>query len=92
MHRLQTLVALAATAALAVATVPAAVDSASAGQKKQSRPSSQRPQVIIKDRWLYGPPPPPSSERNYYGPAPGIQQPMERVPLPAPLAQPPTNR
>ena len=41
---------------------------------------------------MYGPPPPPSSERNYYGPAPGIQQPMERVPLPAPLAQPPTNR
>jgi hypothetical protein len=91
MPRLHTLVALAATAGLAAAAITTAADSASAGQKKQSRPS-QRPQVIIKDRWLYGPPPPPSSYRNYYGPAPGIQQPMERVPLPAPLAQPPINR
>jgi hypothetical protein len=65
---------------------------ASAQQGRQQARPPQRPQVIIRDRWLNGPPPPPSSERNYYGPAPGIQQPMGRVPPPAPLAQPPTNR
>jgi hypothetical protein len=64
---------------------------ASAGAQYKHKPARQ-PQVIIRDRdrWLYGPPLPPSStERNYYGPAPGIQPPMERVPLPAPLAPPP---
>jgi hypothetical protein len=90
MHRLQSLVALAATAALATVTVLAVPESASAKDKQQYRP--KRPEVIIRDRDLYGPPRPPSSDRNYYGPAPGIQAPMERVPLPAPLAQPPTNR
>jgi hypothetical protein len=79
------MVVLAAIATLVAAGV------ASARQDRKSRPA-QRPHVIIKDRWLYGPPPPPSSERNYYGPAPGIQQPMQRAPLPAPLAQPPINR
>jgi hypothetical protein len=63
---------------------------ADAQQRQQAQPS--QPRVIYRDRWLQGPPPPASSNRNYYGPAPGVQQPMERVPLPAPLAQPPTNR
>jgi hypothetical protein len=95
MHRLHTLLALAATATLAAAVSLAMSVAVSGGadakEKKQYR-GQQRPQVIIRDRHLYGPPPPPSSDRNYYGPAPGIQAPMERVPLPAPLAQPPTNR
>jgi hypothetical protein len=58
-------------------------------QKSQTRP--RRPGVIIRDRSIFHPPPlPPSStERNYYGPAPGIQPPAPRVPLPAPLAPPP---
>lgn len=87
--------------AIAVAVIvaaPGASTSASAQQKQKASAGAQqkhkparRPQVIIRDRSLYGPPPlPPSStERNYYGPAPGIQPPMERVPLPAPLAPPP---
>jgi hypothetical protein len=90
MHRLHTLVALAATAALMAATALAAPDSADAGQKKQSR--KQRPPVTDGDRWRLYRPAPPAPQRNYYGPAPSIQQPMERVPLPAPLAQPPINR
>ncbi len=61
---------------------------AASGSQYKSKPAG-RPQVIIRDRSLYGPPLPPSStERNYYGPAPGIQPPMQRVPLPAPLAPP----
>jgi len=59
-------------------------------QQKQPRPA-QRPPVIINDPSLSRPPPPLQHERNYYGPAPTIQPPMERVPLPAPLAQPPTR-
>jgi hypothetical protein len=77
-------------AAVVLRAVPVAVataQSADARQKKQGQ--APRPQVIIKDRWLQGPPPPPSSDRNYYGPAPTIQPPMQRVPQPAPLAQPP---
>jgi hypothetical protein len=58
-------------------------------QRKQAKPP-QPPTIILRDRRPYGPPQQP--ERNYYGPAPGIQAPMERVPPPAPLAQPPTNR
>jgi hypothetical protein len=85
MHRFLT-AALAALLALPVAL--AAADGASAKQKQ--RPS-QRPQVIIQDRGMYGPPSPPSSQRNYYGPAPSIQAPMQRVPLPPPLAQPPVR-
>jgi hypothetical protein len=90
MHRLQRVLAL--TALLSVMGGLAASWDASAQQgKRQARPA-QQPRVIIRDRWLRGPPPPASSERNYYAPAPGVQQPMQRVPLPAPLAQPPTNR
>jgi hypothetical protein len=62
------------------------------GSKPRSRPApARRPRAIDRDRSLSDPPPlPPSStERNYYGPAPGIQRPMERVPLPRPLADPP---
>jgi hypothetical protein len=77
----------AAVVLLAVPVALATAQSADARQKKQGQ--APRPQVIIKDRWLYGPPPPPSSNRNYYGPAPSIQPPMQRVPQPAPLAQPP---
>jgi hypothetical protein len=91
MHRLQTLVALAATAVLVGATALAAPHAADAGQKRQQS-RQQRPPVIDGDRWRLYRPAPSYPERNYYGPAPGIQQPMERVPLPAPLAQPPTNR
>jgi hypothetical protein len=85
MHRLLMIAVLANFVAL---NAPAA---SAQSKQQQSRPA-QGPQVIIRDRSLYGPPLPPSSQRNFYGPAPTIQQPMERVPLPAPLAQPPTNR
>jgi hypothetical protein len=87
MHRLQKITALVVVAIAAAAIA----ENASAQQQRQSRPPP-RPQGVIPDRGLFGPPPPPSSERNYYGPAPGVQQPMERVPQPAPLAQPPINR
>ena len=72
---------------LAVPVAIAAAQGADARQRKQG--PVKRPQVIIQDRSIYGPPPPPSSDRNYYGPAPTIQPPMQRVPQPAPLAQPP---
>jgi hypothetical protein len=90
MHRLQSAVALAALT-FAMGALAVTWDASAQQRGRQARPA-QQPKVIIRDRWLRGPPPPPSSERNYYGPAPGVQQPMERVPLPAPLAQPPTNR
>ena len=95
-----TIVIAAAGAATAAPPTPA-----DARQKQEASPATQyraspaqykskragRRQTIIRDRSLFGPPPlPPSStERNYYGPAPGIQPPMERVPLPAPLSPPP---
>jgi hypothetical protein len=82
-----------ARAALAALLTPAMVGSAIAQQRQQSRPPVQRPPVVIpQDRWFYGPPPPPSSDRRYYEPAPGIQRPMDRVPPPAPLAEPPIRR
>jgi hypothetical protein len=85
MHRLYILVA-----ALAVlgAAMMAHTGDASAQRKKQVKPPLS-PRVIERDRF-FGPPQQP--EPKYYGPAPGIQPPMERVPLPAPLAQPPINR
>jgi hypothetical protein len=98
MPRLCTAIAIAVAALLAA---PGYSTSASAQQQKASagpqyaqhrNKAGRRPQVIIRDRdrEMYGPPLPPSStQRNYYGPAPGIQPPMERVPLPAPLAPPP---
>jgi hypothetical protein len=89
MHRLHRFLALAALVSL-LGSFGAAWE-ADAQQRPQAQPAPQ-PRIIDRDRWLQGPPPPPSSNRNYYGPAPGIQQPMERVPLPAPLAEPPTNR
>jgi len=75
---------------IAVAVAALAVSgSAFAEQHKQPpRKPAQRPPVILDDRSIYYPPPVPH-ERNYYGPPPGIQPPMERVPLPPPLAQPP---
>jgi hypothetical protein len=103
MPRLSTVIAIAIAAGV-IAAEPAASASArskqkassgaqyrySTGTQYKSKPA-RRPQVIIRDRSLFGPPPlPPSStERNYYGPAPSIQPPMERVPMPAPLANPP---
>jgi hypothetical protein len=90
MRRLQSIVALAAL--ISVVGSPAVSWDASAQQRSQGAKPTQRPQVIYRDRFRGPPPPPPSSERNYYGPAPGIQQPMQRVPLPSPLAEPPTNR
>jgi hypothetical protein len=89
MHRLHRILALAALASL-MGGLGIASD-ASAQNRQQARPP-QQPQIILRDRSFSGPPLPPSSDRNYYGPAPGVQQPMERVPLPAPLSQPPTNR
>jgi hypothetical protein len=67
---------------LAVGTVGPAY-----AERAQKQPRTKRPPVIIDDRTFRAPPPP--HERSYYGPAPTIQPPMERVPLPAPLAQPP---
>jgi hypothetical protein len=90
MLRLHRILALAVFASL-IGGLGAAWEAGAQQQRQQAKPS-QQPRIIYRDRWLRGPPPPPSSNRNYYGPAPGIQQPMERVPLPAPLAQPPTNR
>ena len=87
-------IAVAVTVAAPGASKPADAQQkqkASSGAQQKHKPARQ-PQVIIRDRdrWMYGPPLPPSStERNYYGAAPGIQPPMERVPLPAPLAPPP---
>lgn len=91
MHRLCTFAA-ALTVLGAVLGSALAPGSADARGRKQTKPSEARPQIIDRDRWLRGPPPPPSSDRNYYGPAPTIQPPMQRVQPPPPLAQPPTNR
>jgi hypothetical protein len=90
MHRLHRILAFAVVISL-LGGLGLAWDASARQNKQQTRPS-QRPPAIVRDRWMYGPPLPPSSERNYYGPAPGVQGPMQRVPLPAPLAQPPTNR
>jgi hypothetical protein len=90
MHRLHRILALAILTSLLGG--PWAAWEADAQQQRQQVRPPQQPRIILRDRSLNGPPPPPSSERNYYGPAPGVQQPMERVPLPAPLSQPPTNR
>jgi len=76
--------ALAITVAIALAPVSAA----DARGKKSGVKPPPRPPVIVRDPSLYRPPPPPH-DRSYYGPAPSIQPPMQRVPLPAPLAQPP---
>jgi hypothetical protein len=88
-HKLVTL-----AAALAVLGAPLSAHGAGgraeAQQRKQLRPPPQQPRVLRDRDRYYGPPQQP--ERNYYGPAPGIQQPMERVPMPPPLAQPPINR
>ena len=86
MHRLYM---LAATLAIGAATMAFHGSATAQQQKKQAKPP-QPPNVILRDRRPYGPPPQP--ERNYYGPAPSIQPPMERVSPPAPLAQPPINR
>jgi hypothetical protein len=84
MHRLYTL-----AAALAVAgAMLAHPGSADAQHKKQAKPP-RSPPVILRER-RYGPPPQP--EPKYYQPAPTIQPPMKRVPLPEPLAQPPIGR
>jgi hypothetical protein len=86
MHRLTTFAAALALLGVAVALG----GSADAQQRrKQAKPPPQQPRVILRDRFGT---PPQQPERNYYGPAPGIQPPMERVPMPAPLAQPPINR
>jgi hypothetical protein len=91
MNRLNSLVALAVAAILVAVATLALAESADAKKARGKSAPAQRPQVIIQDRNLYGPPSPPSSDRNYYGPAPTIQPPMERVPMPAPLAQPPVR-
>jgi hypothetical protein len=83
LHRLSTALAIAVAVVLAA---PVAAEGARREQK--SLRTKSRPPVIIRDPSLYRPPPPPH-ERNYYGPAPTIQPPMQRVPLPAPLSQPP---
>jgi hypothetical protein len=92
MPRLSTVLAFAVAAAVAAPLTPADAQQRQksySGSRYKGKPA-RRPQVIIRDRSHLGPPPlPPSStERNYYGPAPSIQQPMQRVPLPAPLAPP----
>jgi hypothetical protein len=89
MHRLLPILAFAVLTTLSGGL--GIVSEAPAQQRQQTGPP-QRPQIILRERGPYGPPPPPSSNRNYYGPAPGVQPPMERVPQPAPLSEPPTNR
>jgi len=79
MHLVRTLFAIAVLAAL---TVPGPADA----QQKQGK-SERRPIIITDPSFYRGPPPP--HERNYVGPGPTIVPPMERVPGPAPLAQPP---
>jgi hypothetical protein len=88
MHRLATLIAVAFAVALAPAVSEGAQKKQTTYQTKSQTKSYRRPKVIFRDRSLFRAPPPPH-ERNYYGPAPSIQPPMQRVPLPAPLAQPP---
>lgn len=84
MYRLSTAIAV----ALAVALPPTVSEGAQKRQTTSHTKSHKRPPVIVRDPSLYRPPPP-LHDRNYYGPAPTIQPPMERIPLPAPLAQPP---
>jgi hypothetical protein len=84
MHRLY----IALAVAFAVVLAPVVSEAAQKKQTTSQTKSYKRPKVIIRDRDLFRAPPTPH-ERNYYGPAPSIQRPMERVPLPAPLAQPP---
>jgi hypothetical protein len=84
MHALYTLVA---TLAVLGTAMMAHADGASAQQTKHAKPTPP-PRIIIERD--FGPPRQP--EPKYYGPAPGIQPPMERVPMPPPLAEPPTNR
>lgn len=73
-----------AIAVLAALTVPNPADA----EQRQSK--SQRRPIIINDPSFYRGPPPPH-ERNYVGPGPTIVPPMERIPGPAPLAQPPVR-
>lgn len=82
MHLVHTAFAIAILAALGTFA------SATAQQKQPSANPPPRPPVIINDPSIYRPPAMPP-ERQYYGPAPGIQPPMERILPPAPLAQPP---
>jgi hypothetical protein len=86
MHRLLPL--LAALAVLG-GTITAHPVGTSAQPRRQAKPP-QPPRIIQRD-WRYVPAPQPAP-RYYYEPAPGPQAPMQRVPMPAPLAQPPINR
>jgi hypothetical protein len=89
MHRLYTLAVALAVFGAVMAHHGSAETQEQKKHEKQAKPP-QPPKVILRDRWLYGPPPQP--EPKYYGPAPTIQPPMERVPPPAPLSEPPINR
>jgi hypothetical protein len=74
--------------AFALVLAPVVVEGAQKKRTTSQTKPHKRSTVIIRDRSLFRAPPTPH-ERNYYGPAPSMQPPMQRVPLPAPLAQPP---
>lgn len=79
MHLVRTALTIAVLTAL---TVPGPADA----QQKQSK-SERRPIIITDPSFYRGPPP--AHQRNYVGPGPTVVPPMERIPSPAPLAQPP---
>lgn len=81
MHLVRTALAIAMLVATGAFTTASA-------QQKQPSAKSQRPHVITRDRSRFRAPRPPH-RRTYVGPGPTIVPPMERIPLPAPLAQPP---
>lgn len=75
-------------AAFAIAVLAALLAPGASAHEKQGK--SRRPPIIINDPSLARPPPPPH-ERTYVGPGPTVVPPMERIPAPAPLAQPPVR-
>jgi hypothetical protein len=90
MHKLITLAAALAVLGAAVVADGSVASTEAQQKRKQARPPPQPKVLRERDRFFFNTPQRP--ERNFYGPAPGIQQPMERVPMPAPLAEPPINR
>jgi hypothetical protein len=82
MHIVQSTLAI---ALLAAVSLPAGQ---AAAHDKEAAARNRRPPVIIRDRSL-GRPPPLPHERTYVGPGPTVVPPMERIPPPAPLSQPP---
>lgn len=80
MHLVRTVLAVAILAALSAGQA--------AAQEKEARAKNRRPPIIYNDPSLYRAPPPPH-DRTYVGPGPSLVPPMQRIPPPAPLSQPP---